>query len=90
MMATAQGDTTIVMSDIVISGNRISTPFSEASRNIQIITNEEIKRMPIQSIPEILSYSPGVDIRQRGPMGVQSDIGIRGGTFEQTLILLNG
>ena len=88
--AYSQVDTTIVMSDLVISGNRISTPFSEASRNIQIITSEDIRRNPIQSIPEILSYSPGVDIRQRGPMGVQSDIGIRGGTFEQTLILLNG
>ncbi|MCK5104996.1 MAG: TonB-dependent receptor plug domain-containing protein, partial [Cyclobacteriaceae bacterium] len=88
--AYSQVDTTIVMSDLVISGNRISTPFSEASRNIQIITSEDIRRNPIQSIPEILSYSPGLDIRQRGPMGVQSDIGIRGGTFEQTLILLNG
>jgi len=86
----AQVDTTIVMSDLIINGNRISMPFSEASRNIQIITKEQIKREPIQSVPEILTYAPGVDIRQRGPMGVQTDIGIRGGTFEQTLILLNG
>jgi iron complex outermembrane receptor protein len=86
----SQVDTTVVLDDLVISGNRISTPFSEASRNIQVITKEDIRRAPIQSIPEILSYSPGIDIRQRGPMGVQSDIGIRGGTFEQTLILLNG
>jgi iron complex outermembrane receptor protein len=78
------------MDGLVVNGNRISTPFSEASRNIQIITKDEIKKRPAQSIPEILSYSPGVDIRQRGPVGVQSDIGIRGGTFEQTLILLNG
>jgi vitamin B12 transporter len=86
----AQSDTTIVLDNMVISGNRISTPFSEASRNIQIISKEQISKSPAQSIPEILSYAPGVDIRQRGPMGVQSDIGIRGGTFEQTLILLNG
>jgi len=86
----AQIDTTIVMDDLVVNGNRISTPFSEASRNIQIVTKEDIRTSPVQSIPEILSYSPAVDIRQRGPMGVQSDIGIRGGSFEQTLILLNG
>lgn len=88
--ANAQVDTTIVMSGLVVNGNRTSTPFSEASRNIQIITKKDISKKPVQSIPEILSYTPGVDIRQRGPMGVQSDIGIRGGTFEQTLILLNG
>lgn len=86
----SQIDTTIIMSDLIVNGNRISTPFSEASRNIHIITRDEIIKQPVQSIPELLSYTPGVDIRQRGPMGVQSDIGIRGGTFEQTLILLNG
>jgi vitamin B12 transporter len=86
----SQGDSTVVLDDIIISGNRIETPFSAASRNIQVIGKDEIRRAPAQSIPEILLYAPGVDIRQRGPMGVQSDIGIRGGTFEQTLILLNG
>jgi len=86
----AQTDTTIVMNEVVISDNRIAFPFSESSRTIAVITKEEILRHPVQSIPEVLLYTSGVDIRQRGPMGVQSDIGIRGGTFEQTLILLNG
>lgn len=90
MRIYGQSDTTIVLDNMIISGNRISTPFAEASRNIHIITKEQIRNIPAQSIPEILSYTPGVDIRQRGPVGVQSDIGIRGGTFEQTLILLNG
>ena len=87
-----QEDTTrtIELENLVIKGNRISTPFNESSRNINIITKKNISRLPIHSIPEALMYVPGVDIRQRGPMGVQSDIGIRGGTFEQTLILING
>src|SRR5690606_23168265 len=36
------------------------------------------------------SYISGVDIRQRGPFGTQTDISIDGGTSEQTLVLLNG
>ncbi|MFC2123410.1 TonB-dependent receptor [Bacteroidota bacterium] len=71
-------------------GNRISIPFLESCRNISLIMKGNIEIHPVQSVPEILTYVPGVDIRQRGPMGVQSDIGIRGGTFEQTLILVNG
>ena len=86
----AQSDTTIVMPEITISDNRIKIPFSEASRDITIVDATEIKKLPVQSLPEILTYTPGVDIRQRGPAGVQADIGIRGGSFEQTLILLNG
>lgn len=44
-------------------------------------------------VPDAAGYlrmDPSVDIQMRGPMGVQSDISIRGGTFEQTLVLLNG
>ena len=81
---------TIQLDSIVIQGNRISFPFQESSRNISLILRDEISDQPIQSIPELLTYVSGVDIRQRGPMGVQSDIGIRGGSFEQTLILVNG
>jgi len=81
---------TLQLKDLIIHGNRLHTRFRESSRNISVITKKDIRQLPAQSIPEILSYVPGVDIRQRGPIGVQADIGIRGGTFEQTLLLING
>jgi vitamin B12 transporter len=81
---------TVNLDSIVISDNRIENKFSEASRDINIITRKEISLNPVHSLPEILMYSPGVDIRQRGPMGVQADVGIRGGSFEQTLVMING
>ena len=88
----AQSDSlpAIQLENIMIEGNRLNTPFYEASRNLAVISSSEIVSLPVQSIPEILSYVPGVDIRQRGPIGVQADIGIRGGSFEQTLVLING
>lgn len=76
--------------EVVIQGNRIETPFSQTARDIQIITKEDIKKYPAKSINELLSFVGGVDIRQRGPFGTQADISIDGGTFEQTLVLLNG
>ncbi|MBR9998285.1 MAG: TonB-dependent receptor [Cyclobacteriaceae bacterium] len=88
----AQQDSTRTMElqNLVIHGNRLDIHFRESSRNINIISRKEIQTLPAQSLPEILSYVPGVDIRQRGPLGVQSDISIRGGSFEQTLVLING
>jgi iron complex outermembrane receptor protein len=81
---------TVELENIIIQGNRINFSFKESSRNISVMSDVEIKNLPAQSISEILTYIPGVDIRQRGPVGVQADIGIRGGTFEQTLVLING
>lgn len=54
------------------------------------MTKEQIAQLPVKSINEVLSYIAGVDVRQRGPFGTQADISIDGGSFEQTLILLNG
>ena len=33
---------------------------------------------------------PSIDLRQRAPNGVQGDLSIRGSTFGQTLVLING
>lgn len=86
----AQSDTTLEFSEVIIEENRFQIPFSEISRNITLISKEQIQQSPVQSIPEILSYVGGVDIKNRGMFGTSADISIRGSTFEQTLILLNG
>lgn len=82
-------DTTSI-NEVVIAENRLQIPFNKRNRNIQIIQKEDIAKLPVRSINEVLSYIPGVDVRQRGPFGTQADISIDGGSFEQTLILING
>lgn len=78
------------LEEVVIQTNRIQAPFNEITRDVQIITQNEIERLPAKSINEVLSYISGVDIRQRGPFGTQTDVSIDGGTSEQTLVLING
>lgn len=78
------------LEDVVVKENRIVIPFSESARNISIVTQKDLQATPSVSYMEALNYVPGVDIRQRGPMGVQADLSIRGGTFDQALVLLNG
>lgn len=76
--------------EVIIQGNRLQTPFNESTRDIQIITQKQIRALPAKSLNEVLSFISGVDIRQRGPFGTQADISIDGGTSEQTLVLING
>lgn len=78
------------LDSIVIQNRRIQIPFSEQNRAITILSQKIIESMPVQSVEELLSYVAGLDIRRRGVMGSQADISLNGGTFEQTLILLNG
>lgn len=45
---------------------------------------------PVQTLESALRLSPSIDVRERGGKGVQADISIRGGSFDQTMVLLNG
>nr|WP_199077009.1 TonB-dependent receptor [Pedobacter sp. ASV19] len=83
-------DTINNLNEVMVKENRLKLPFSKQNRNIWIIDNEKIKSLPARSVSELLSYVSGVDVRQRGPGGTQADISMDGGTFDETLVLING
>ena len=83
-------DTTLWIQEITIKENRIETKLKEANRTIEIIPLSSIKNAPARNVAELLSYVSGVDMRHRGVGGAQVDINIRGGTFDQALILIDG
>ena len=85
----AQTDT-IQIDDIQVLSSRVPTLSSETARVIYTIEKDEINALPVHSLQDLIEYASNVDVRQRGTEGVQADISIRGGNFEQTLILLNG
>jgi len=75
---------------VVVTGSRIPYHLSESPCSVSVITREEIAILPADNISDILKYISGVDVRQRGAHGVQADVGIRGGSYEQTLIMVDG
>ncbi|WP_109698733.1 TonB-dependent receptor plug domain-containing protein [Chitinophaga deserti] len=88
--AQQRRDSVISIQEVVINENRFSTPISRQNRNVYVIDKATIAKLPARSLQEILQYANGVDIRQRGPFGSQADISIDGGSFEQTVVLVNG
>jgi vitamin B12 transporter len=75
---------------IVIKSTRIDLPFKENSRTIRVITSEDIKNSAATNVADLLQQVAGVDIRRRGTAGSQADLYIRGGGFDQTLLLIDG
>ncbi len=92
----AQATDTLTLSKIIdleeveVVGQASPDVFSQIARTITIISSQEISSSPASTIQDLLEYVAGVDIRQRNTHGVQADIQIRGGTFDQVLIMLNG
>ncbi len=64
--------------------------YSPLLRQLTLVRQEQIKAVSPQPLAALLGYYPGVDIRSRGANGIQSDLNIQGGSFDQSLVLLNG
>ncbi len=76
--------------EVIVIGQRVSHSLENSAINVEVIDSKQIEKLAIQSISDILELSSGLDVRNRGKSGTQSDISIRGGNFNQTLIMLDG
>lgn len=79
-----------ILEEVTVTAAKAELTLNQAAKLVTVITKEEIARQPVQSIQDLLKYVAGIDVRQRGANGVQSDISVRGGTFDQVAVLLNG
>ncbi len=90
MGSNAYSQNSLELDPVTITTTRQPQKLSETGRSITVIEGKLFQQLPVNSIDELLKYVPGVEIQSRGPMGAQSDIVMRGGTFQQVLILLDG
>ena len=90
-LAMAQEDSPCYTLDpVVVTGTHIPEHLSRIGHAVTIMTREEIQALPVDNMADLLETVSGVDVRQRGGHGVQADVAIRGSSFEQTLILVDG
>ncbi|MEO6722507.1 MAG: TonB-dependent receptor, partial [Ferruginibacter sp.] len=75
---------------VTVTSTRTPQKISETGRSITVIDGKLFQQLPVNSLDELLKYVPGIEVQSRGPMGAQSDIVMRGGTFQQVLVLLDG
>lgn len=87
---TVKEQDTTALDEVIINSSRIDLPFKENSRTISIISSEDIKNSASTNIADLLQQVVGLDIRRRGTSGSQADLYIRGGSFDQTLLLIDG
>ena len=80
----------IELSNITITASLLEQEQKETGRNIITIKGESFYSLPVNSIDELLRYIPGIEVQQRGPQGSQSNIILRGGTFQQVLVIIDG
>ena len=78
------------LEEVVVSTLKVKLPFSKDFRSIIIIGSKEIQNSTANNVSDLLQQTVGIDVRRRGAGGVQGDLYIRGGGFDQTLLLIDG
>lgn len=88
--ALAQSAWELDLDSITVTTSRLDLPANRMGKLVTIIDASEIRRLPANSVDEILRFIPGIEMQLRGPSGAQGDVTARASTFNQVLILLDG
>ena len=80
----------INLETVNIYGTLIDLNNFETGKNVTIISSKQIQEYSFNSIDELLKLVPSIEIQSRGGFGNQSDLALRGTTFNQTLVVLDG
>lgn len=81
---------TLSLGEACVSVARIPVEAGMAARQVVTLSHEDLQAAGVACINDVLKLSAGVDVRQRGGFGIQTDIGIEGGSHDQITLLLNG
>ena len=87
---SSRAQISISLDTLVVETTRIPLRVNETGRSINILTKEQIQLLPATTFYELLQTICGVEIQSRGGFGVQGDIVMRGSTFSQVLVLIDG
>ena len=75
---------------VVVTAAATPIELGTANRTLTVITREQIEALAAYSVPDVLRLVSSVDVRARGERGVQTDFAVRGATFGQMLVLIDG
>jgi outer membrane cobalamin receptor len=78
-----------VSTTVTVLGSAAPISLGESARTVVVFDTQQ-HPLGFQSVEDYLRTDASVDIQQRAPAGVLSDISVGGASFEQTLVLLNG
>jgi vitamin B12 transporter len=80
----------LVNEKLIVSASRYPITFNHLCRSVEVLDSQEIAKLPVNNVQDLIAYIASVDMRARGILGVQADASIRGSSFEQVLVLVDG
>ncbi len=89
-IAMADQQETVEAPDVVISATKTEMPAKQVTSAVEVITGEEMQQRKVRTVGEALRWAQGLSVLQSGGLGTTVGVRMRGGTPQQTLVLIDG
>ena len=89
-LAQTPADSSRALREVTVYGSRLNQPADQTGRYVTVIPGRALSQYPVASLDDLLRLLPAIEVQSRGNFGTQADITLRGSTFNQVLILLDG
>jgi vitamin B12 transporter len=86
--ATAQDPRPIELDTLRVVVASRATSLATATRSVDVVDAAAIRRIPARTIGDVVAWTLGTDVLARS--AAQTDVAVRGSTFEQVLVLVDG
>jgi len=83
-------DSSRSLSEVTIYGSRLNQLAGQTGRYVTVVPGRTLSQYPVASLDDLLRLLPAIEMQSRGSFGTQADITLRGSTFNQVLVLLDG
>jgi len=78
------------LEEIIVTATRIEEPLKETTSTVVVIKEEEIKKMNVQFVTDVLRKIPELNLVQNGGIGGTATVLLRGGDSRHTLVMIDG
>ena len=78
------------LDEVIVTADRKARTVDETLAPVTVITRKDIEKYQAQSLPEVLSHVPSINITNSGGTGKQTGVFLRGTASNQVLVLIDG
>ncbi len=87
---SVQAKDTVELPNVIVTATRTAQSIEHLSAAGTVFTRQDIERLQVQSVPELLKKATGVDVTESGGAGKASSVFIRGTGSGHVLVLVDG
>jgi outer membrane cobalamin receptor len=87
-ISTARAD--VQMNEVVVTATKTEQKPQDLTQSVTVITADEIEKSGATNVGEVISTTAGATVTDYGPLGALQSLELRGSTYQQVLVLLDG